>query len=76
MPSDHNAQWLKIKADDVFGYNMKQPVPILARRLQLQNPQTVDNFLNNYEAILCSEGLLQEAFETNPKCINTDGQNL
>ena len=27
----------------------------------------MDNFLNNYEAILCSEGILQEAFEIQSK---------
>ena len=61
--SDHRALWVKINEVSAFGYAMEKVVPIMARRLTLEDPRVVGRWLDLYEAKILQAKLPQQAYD-------------
>ena len=67
--SDHRLIWLEVTMNDAFGH--KQP-PIItpdARRLQLQDPRTVEKFNNNYREFQRNHQIPAKLFSLQETCM-------
>ena len=68
-PGDHRLLWISVSYDLALGYNMHKPVPIKARRLNLQNPKHKKKFQADYKEYIRREGLDTMAFELQEELI-------
>ena len=50
--SDHRGLWIKVKEEDLFGYNMEKVQPASIRRLKLHDPRVVKRWIEAYKAYL------------------------
>ena len=69
FPSDHRMIWLEVTLNDAFGQRQPPIITPDARRLQLQDPRTVDKFNNIYREFQRNHQIPAKLFNLQRTCM-------